>query len=309
MKVSNNKVPVLFLIFDRKDVSVKAFEEIQKYKPLQVFVAADGPRNNKPNEYTKCQETRDAIMRMIDWDCQIYTLFRDENLGCAMAVSSAIDWFFQHVEYGIIIEDDVVVSKDFFKMCELLLPKYQDENMIMMISSQCLAPKKYYVRDEYTFSNTASIWGWATWKRAWALMDMDMSRWPATKTIDLIRAYGIFEGLMFKYYWSNAYNLISSGKNFNSWATRWAFNLMSLGKLCLVPKINLSKNIGCTGTGGAHYEINDIDPYKDLRIHSLKWPLKDPEEIKLDKKYIKHERNDFFRVRMIGLRKKIKKLL
>ncbi len=303
------KVPILFLIFDRKAVSVEAFEIIREYQPKQLFIAADGPRENKAGETERCEETRTAVLEMIDWDCDVKTLFRNENLGCATAVSSAINWFFENVEYGCIIEDDVVVSLDFFRMCEQLLPKYENDDRIAMITAQCLAPENKYNTSEYTFSNSTLIWGWASWRRGWALMDMSMSRWPQTTLFDLIKAFGVFQGLMYRYYyWGDAYKKISAGQKYNSWATRWKFNLMSHGKLCLVPKVNLSKNIGCTGVGGAHYESTDIDPYAHLKIGSINWPLATPSAVALDKSMQKYERCDFLRIRKLGMIKKIKRI-
>ena len=95
--------PVLFLIFNRPDTTQKVFDAIKKAKPKQLFVAADGPREGEEGEKEKCEQTR-KIIEQADWDCKVKTLFRDKNLGCKVAVSSAIDWFFKNVEEGIILE-------------------------------------------------------------------------------------------------------------------------------------------------------------------------------------------------------------
>ena len=105
--------PVLFLIFNRPDTTQKVFDAIKKAKPKQIFVAADGPREDKEGEKEKCEQARKVIEK-IDWDCKVKTLFRDKNLGCKVAVSSAIDWFFENVEEGIILEDDCLPSQSFF---------------------------------------------------------------------------------------------------------------------------------------------------------------------------------------------------
>lgn len=304
----STKTPILFLIFDRKDVTVEAFKMIREYRPDRLFIAADGPRQHKKGENERCEATRNAVLDMIDWKCEVKTLFRKENLGCANAVNSAINWFFENVEWGAIIEDDVIVSPDFYKMCEEVMPKYASDSRVMMVTSQCYAPQTKYIADEYTFSNTVLIWGWATWRRAWSLMDMSMSRWPSTALTDVIKSYGLFEGLMRNYYWTHDYKHIINGDKVNSWYTRWAFSIMSHKGLCLVPKINLSKNIGCSGVGGAHYETSDIDPYAHLEAGSLQWPLKAPSDVRLDQEMQRYERQDFFRIRMIGLKKKIKRL-
>ena len=127
------KVPVLFLIFNRPDTTQQVFDEIRKARPEQLYVAADGPRKDQSADYELCKKTRD-IIQQVDWDCKVFTCFRDENLGCKRSVSSAIDWFFSHVEEGIILEDDCVPDQSFFPFCQELLEKYRDDTRIMMIS-------------------------------------------------------------------------------------------------------------------------------------------------------------------------------
>lgn len=127
------ETPILFLIFNRPDVTQRVFEEIKKQKPKFLFIAADGPRENKEGELEKCLQTRE-IINLIDWDCELKTLFREKNLGCRNAVSSAIDWFFENVESGIILEDDTLPHPDFFRFCEELLIKYKDDERIWLIT-------------------------------------------------------------------------------------------------------------------------------------------------------------------------------
>ena len=93
-------VPILFLIFNRPDTTIQVFEAIKIAKPARLYVAADGARQSKAGEARLCAEAR-RIATMVDWDCEVKTLFRDENLGCRLAVSGALDWFFAAEEYGI----------------------------------------------------------------------------------------------------------------------------------------------------------------------------------------------------------------
>jgi hypothetical protein len=95
----------LFLIFNKPDETKRVFEEIRKAKPTKLFIAAEGPRDNKPVEFVLCKKTR-ALTEKIDWPCHVERLYRRRNLGCKKAVSGAIGWFFGQVEEGIILEDD-----------------------------------------------------------------------------------------------------------------------------------------------------------------------------------------------------------
>ena len=124
--------PILFLIFNRPDTTIEVFNRIKKIQPKYLFVAADGPRQDKIGEKEMCEATR-AIIEQIDWDCEVKTLFRESNLGCGKAVSEAISWFFVHNEMGIILEDDCLPDLSFFSFCENLLEKYKDDSRISTI--------------------------------------------------------------------------------------------------------------------------------------------------------------------------------
>ena len=82
--------PVLFLIFNRLDTTKQVFAEIKKAAPKQLFIAADGPRKDKEGEAKVCDEVRKYVLSQIGWDCEVKTLFRNDNLGCGRAVSQAI---------------------------------------------------------------------------------------------------------------------------------------------------------------------------------------------------------------------------
>ena len=86
--------PVLYLVFNRLGTVKRSFEAIRKAAPAQLFIAADGPRNDRSGEKEICQAVRDYILEHIDWKCEVKIRFQEKNFGCKVAVSSAIDWFF-----------------------------------------------------------------------------------------------------------------------------------------------------------------------------------------------------------------------
>jgi GR25 family glycosyltransferase involved in LPS biosynthesis len=296
------KIPVLFLIFNREEVALQSLASIKKYSPDRLYIAADGPRTEKPEEYNLCENTRNSVLKAIDWDCEIKTLFKDENLGCANAVYNAISWFFKNEESGIIIEDDVVIHPDFYRLCEQLLPHFKNEEKIMLITAQNHTPDLANA-DKLCFSNGCYIWGWASWRRAWDKMDMNMSQWPQYKFKDLVENFGFIYACFLLYYWNKAYK-----QQMDSWATRWFFSVLINNGLCVSSNVNLSVNTGIT-IGGVHYEKGDIDPYTHIPFGSIKWPVQIPYKIAITKEKILAERKEFIRIRKIGLKKKIRKYL
>jgi hypothetical protein len=181
MANSNFDTPILFLIFNRPDTTQKVFNEIRKIKPRQLFVAADGPREDHPEDKEKCEQTR-KIIDQVDWDCEVKTLFRDKNLGCKHAVSGAINWFFKNVEQGIILEDDCLPDQSFFGFCQELLNKYKNNKQIFNISGNNFQDGMWRGDGSYYFSKYFHCWGWATWADRWQnYFDIKMKNYPKFK--------------------------------------------------------------------------------------------------------------------------------
>lgn len=122
--------PILFLIFNRPDTTQRVFNEIRRAKPAKLFLAADGPQPDRYGENEKCKKARRIIDKGVDWDCEVHKLYRNENLGCKIAVSSAINWFFENVEEGIILEYDYLPHLSFFRFCEKMSPSDEANSII-----------------------------------------------------------------------------------------------------------------------------------------------------------------------------------
>lgn len=292
------KLPVLVLAFNRADHVEQAMKAIQEYKPDRIYLECDGARKHKNGEIEAVEATRQVMLNMVDWPCEVKTLFREENMGCAHAVFDAISWFFKHEEYGVIVEDDIVLSQDFFKLCEDLLPRYKNEDRIMEISARNQSFRTD-INNTYVYAQCYHCWGWASWRRAWAKMDMSMSATKHMSIHYLVRRLGLFRGLMMHYYFISAYKNLDT---FSSWATRWYLSILDNDGFVIVPGVNLALNIGMDG--GAHYEKGARDPYEDLKLGCIDWPLVYNDNVEVDRKQTKLDNKDFFNVRWQGIRKR-----
>lgn len=231
--------PVLFLIFNRPDLTEKVFSVIRQVQPKQLFIAADGPREDKLGEAVLCAETRKIVMNMINWDCEVHTLFREKNLGCKIAVSAAITWFFESVEEGIILEDDCLPSKTFFSFCEKLLNEYKDFDSVKHIGGSCFL--NFTPNESFYFTIYTHIWGWATWKRAWKDYDVNIEHWPLYKGKNEFKK--IFNSKKEYLFWASNFDSVYS-KIFDTWDFQWLFTAIKNNGLSIAPSKNLIKNIG-----------------------------------------------------------------
>jgi hypothetical protein len=232
--------PILFLIFNRPDTTRQVFEAIKAARPTRLFIAADGPRTHVPGEKEKCDEAR-KITENIDWPCEVKRLYSETNKGCKINVSSAIDWFFSHVEEGIILEDDCLPDPTFFPFCQKLLEKYRHEKSVMMISGDNMQFGKRFDDASYYFSNFPHIWGWATWKRAWDAYDVNMATYPEFKKNDGIA--NIFKDKKMQTYWLNLFDMLYAGK-IDTWDGQWVYAIYKERGLTILPSVNLVTNLG-----------------------------------------------------------------
>ena len=256
------KPPVLFLLFNRPDTTELVFEAIRQAQPARLYVSADGPRPNHKAEAERCDQAR-RITTKVDWPCEVKTLFRDQNLGCKSAVSSAITWFFENEEEGIVLEDDCLPAPDFFPFCEELLTRYREDRRIMAICGSNYAPKAAKSKGSYYFSYFADVWGWATWRRAWSLYDQDLTRWAKFKRNGGSAPLSGMARWRFQY-WERYFDLTADGK-IDTWDYQWIFTVIESGGLACYPRRNLISNLGFRpdathtkpkdGPGGTAYRL------------------------------------------------------
>lgn len=231
--------PVLLVIFNRPDLTRRVFERIRDAKPARLFIAADGPRADRENEAQLCADTRMAVAE-IDWPCEVKRLYQDTNLGCKVAVSSAITWFFNQVEEGIILEDDCLPHPSFFPYCSELLDRYRNEPKVAMIGANHFQPSPAGPAREasYSFSKYPHIWGWATWRRTWEKYDVTLADWngdPASLSqISNPRVRRRF---------AKRFDEIKSGRK-DTWDYQLVHQCLASSTLAINPSVNLVENIG-----------------------------------------------------------------
>ena len=231
--------PILFLVFNRPDTASQVFEKIRQVRPSRLYVAGDGPREGY-NEEEKVAKVREIATR-VDWPCEVKTLFRDKNIGCALGCSNAISWFFEYEEKGIILEDDCLPHVDFFSFCENLLDRYAEDEKVSVISGNNFQKGKWRGDASYYFSKVPHAWGWATWRRAWKYYQGDISFWPEWKKSDAW--LNLMRDKVERRYWEKIFEQVRD-KKIDSWDFSWTASVWYKDGLTATPNVNLVSNIG-----------------------------------------------------------------
>jgi hypothetical protein len=257
------KTPILFIIFNRPFETKRVFDSIRKAKPKELFVAADGPRPNNIKDIENSKLTRE-IVKNIDWDCNVNYLFRENNLGCKIAVSTAINWFFENVDEGIIIEDDCLPNDSFYNFCSTLLEKYRFDKDVMHIGGTNFQNDNSILNDSYYFSRITHVWGWATWKSAWIKYDQLMIDFNATNLKNIFKK-NKFNPESFNYF-LKAFKNVKENK-IDTWDYQWTYTVWKENGIAIIPNENLVSNIGFN-TNSTH-TIDGGEIYGNLKTNNL----------------------------------------
>lgn len=291
---------VLFLVFNRLDTAKQVFRAIKEAKPPKLYIASDGARKTKEKEVEKVEEIRKYLLDNIDWDCEVKTLFRDANFGCKMAVSGAIDWFFNNEEYGIVLEDDCLPSQSFFWYCEELLDRYKDDMRVWHIAGNNFHFGWQRDKDySYYFSYYGSIWGWASWASRWKNYDVDMKHYEEIKSKNYL--WDVFGNKQEAQFRIDNFNEIRNG--LNTWDFQWAYTRFINSGLSIVPSINMIRNLGF-GEDATHTHSKN-DKRADMIMYDIKLPLLHPPFVIRDK----ISDNKFFKEYIYSLKNLIKNLI
>jgi hypothetical protein len=295
--------PILFLIFNREEHSSKVFDVIRDIKPRQLYIAADGPRASISGEAKVCKQVRESIINKIDWDCEIHTLFRQSNIGCGLAVSSAISWFFENEEEGIILEDDCLPDKTFFKYCSELLDQHRFNSSISIISGCNFDQNQtnHNSNSSYFYSKIPYTWGWATWKRTWEGYDYNIEKWNKINRRAFLK--WLFDEIEFQNFWEKVFNDVYGGQK-TTWDYQFFFHCFSQKQLAIVPSVNLVTNIGHDQS--ATHTFNSESLQSKFPIIPIKFPLIHGTDISQNREYdILLQENCFGRIPHISFKKRV----
>ncbi len=226
--------PVLLLIFNRADLAEKVFAMLQEAKPSKLFISADGPRNAQ--EKSLCDAVR-AVTEKVDWPCEVHRNYAEKNQGCKLAVANGITWFFEHVEAGIILEDDCLSSLSFFDFATTMLKRYANDTSVGHIGGFNPIVIDDKANPDYYYLQGCTIWGWASWRRVWRNYDINPVAHGKLK-------WSVFNGpLFFKLYFIKKLYRIALG-NLNTWDFQYQYMLWKNNLKSIMPAQSLMHNIG-----------------------------------------------------------------
>lgn len=205
-----------------------------------LVVFCDGSRG--PEDDQAVGQVR-ALARAATGFASVEVVERKANLGLAASVIDGVGRVLATHERVVVVEDDLVVSPDFLRYLNAGLDLYADDPQVASIHAYVVAvdeplPQSFFLRG-------ADCWGWATWRRGWAVFDPDgaslLRRLTASgqeHAFDLDGGYP-YTGMLRR----------QVAGEIDSWAVRWHASAFLAGMLTLYPGVRLVENVGQDGSG------------------------------------------------------------
>lgn len=233
--------PIVLFTYSRADHTRKAVESLlsnEEVKESDLFIFSDGPKTEeKRSAVDECRK----YIHTISGFKSITIVERKKNWGLANSLIAGITEVINKYGRVIVVEDDLIVSPFFLRYMNEALEKYKDEERVASISA-FLNPVDGDIPETF-FLRYFACWGWATWKRAWDLMNLDAR--------DLLRQ------LRWK---KNDFNIGGAGSFYemlycqkvgliDSWAVRFYASQFLANKFQLFPNKSLVVQIGTDGSG------------------------------------------------------------
>lgn len=276
--------PILLITFNRPNYTRRILEAILAVNPIDLYIFQDGTREEDKEDAVKCAEVRKVIEDLTETiKPRVHNYYSEQNLGCGCGPLTAITWFFQNVEQGIIFEDDCIPNSDFFPYCEELLEKYKNDLRISFIGG-CNFENKEKSKNSYSYgfcSGHHETWGWATWRRSWLLMDYTLKSVSKKDFKNILDHY--IRTWKHREYWWYIYGMVKKDQMEGTcWDYQFYFSCWKRNMMAIYPKTNLVSNVGF-GNDATHTksENNCLLSRKSDFI----MPLMHPEKVILDVDY------------------------
>jgi hypothetical protein len=226
-------LPVLVICYARVSNVISLIDQLHNLGIRNIYVAIDGPRTQQV-ALLQSDLMRNLLKYKEEINDSLHIWQRNENLGVAVSVISAIDWFFSKVEFGAILEDDLLPDNSFYNFLEYCLRIFSKDTSISLISGNkpfSIARKNR----EICLTNYPQTWGWGTWRNRWTEI--------RATAYSRQRLKSNFPFHPVRNFWYYGTKRVLSGL-VDTWDIPLAYYMLSNGKKSVLPPVNLVSNIG-----------------------------------------------------------------
>jgi len=239
--LNKSETAILLIFFNRPDLASISLDKLVASK-RNIYISIDGPRNSSDEPYVQeCIALAEAFAERYSKLNAVKLLIRESNLGCKIAVRSAINWAFETEEKLIILEDDISFEDEFLETMDNWLEKFDTSKEVFHLNGYNPLPKNMEVSFSY-LSRYAHVWGWATWRDRWSFYDGELETWDGSDLRLLPGLLGQDLSDDFCEYWNR--QLLACTEGLDTWDIQWLYSQWRYGGFSLTPGSRLTGNIG-----------------------------------------------------------------
>lgn len=232
--------PICLFTYNRLEETKQTIDALQNNQLALVsnlFIFSDGPKQDSDIE--KVQAVRNYLNNIAGFHS--ITIFRsNSNKGLADSIIDGVSQIVAKHHKVIVLEDDLVTSKNFLTFMNQALDFYEQHDKIYSISGFTLdLPSLHNYTKHYYLGYRASSWGWGTWLNRWASVDWQIKtyqdfRWNVSQQLKFMRGGSDMPRML-----RNQVN-----NKIDSWAIRWCYNQFKRNQLTVFPSSSKVKSIG-----------------------------------------------------------------
>jgi hypothetical protein len=235
--------PIALFVYCRLEHTRRTVESLirnSQARKHDLIVFSDAARS--PEKQRSVDAVRDYLAAIRGFR-SVTIHHRPHNFGLAKSIIDGVTQVLSDHESVIVVEDDMVTSPHFLTYMSAALDKYADDERVISIHGYVYPVKE--TLPEAFFLPGADCWGWATWRRGWALFNPD-----GQSLLDELNSRGLIKVFDFNGAYGYSKMLRSQINGINeSWAIRWYASAFVAGKLTLYPGRSLVHNIGNDSSG------------------------------------------------------------
>ena len=260
--------PLVVFVYNRPVHTLHLLQSLRNCRlsdQSKLFVFSDGPNADAPeSEIKKINGVRE-IVRSEQWCKEVQLVEKKFNAGLAGSIVNGVTEIVNQFEKIIVLEDDLVLSPGFLEYLNNALDVFENESQVMHLSGYMFPVKTKL--PELFFMNMTSVWGWATWKRAWNHFN------PSAEDLLMkLNASGRLNEFTFNgrapFY---EHLLNNTNGKLDTWAIKWLTSVFLQHGFCLHPFPSLVRNDGNDGSGthGSESVFNEQEIAASIRVTKI----------------------------------------
>lgn len=254
MMKMRREVPVILFVYNRAEHTRRVLEYLNRNMGIEettLYIFSDGPKEGEEDKVAKVRSVVDSFCESNNFKT-VEVSKSEKNKGLANSVISGVSSVMDKYGRVVVLEDDLLASKDFYMYMVDALDYYEEESRVWSIAGYSPRMKRLEKTEHEVYvCPRVGSWGWATWKNRWETVDWNVSDYDSFKSDKQLRS-------MFEKRSPGLANMLDYQMQgiIDSWAIRWGYQQFKSQTYTINPVRSKIKNIGNDATG-THGETDD----------------------------------------------------